>query len=201
MLNQIRPSIIFILLMTLLTGILYPLGVTGLAQLLFPWQANGSLISRDGRVIGSSLIGQSFASDKYFHGRPSATVATDPNDSTKTIPMPYNAANSSGSNLGPTSKTLVDGAKAAADALHAGSSRPVPIDLVTASGSGLDPDITPAAALFQVSRVARARGMSESDVTALVNRSTKSRTLGFIGEPRVNVLELNLALDALKPAP
>ena len=197
MLNQIRAAVVFIILMTVLTGLAYPLGITGIAQLLFPYRADGSLIVRDGTVIGSEIIGQSFASDKYFHGRPSATTATDPNDATKTIPAPYNAANSSGSNLGPTSQSLIDGVKAAAAQLHAGNDKPVPVDLVTASGSGLDPHITPAAAQFQIARVAKARNLSESQVAMLVNHYTRPRTLGFIGEPRVNVLTLNLALDQL----
>jgi K+-transporting ATPase ATPase C chain len=195
MLNQIRPAIVFIVLMTLLTGILYPLTMTGISQVLFPKQSNGSLIEQGGKVIGSTLIGQSFAADKYFHGRPSATTATDPNDATKTVPAPYNAANSSGSNLGPTSQSLVDGVKAAAEQLHAENNKPIPVDLVTASGSGLDPHVTPAAAEFQIPRVAKARNMSEAKVTALVAQYTKSRALGVFGEPVVNVLELNLALD------
>jgi len=197
MLNQIRPAIVFIVLMTLLTGILYPLAMTGVSQVLFHKQANGSLIEQNGKVIGSSLIGQPFASDKYFHSRPSATTATDPNDATKTIPAPYNAANSSGSNLGPTSQSLVDGVKAAAEQLHAENVRPIPVDLVTASGSGLDPHITPAAAQFQIPRVAKARGLPEAKLAALVTQYTESRALGFVGEPVVNVLKLNLALDQI----
>jgi K+-transporting ATPase ATPase C chain len=196
MLNQIRPAFVFIATMTLLTGLLYPLGMTGLAGLLFPWQAKGSLIERNGKVIGSMLIGQAFTSDAYFHGRPSATTAADPNDATKTVPAPYNAANSSGSNLGPTSQALIDGVKAAADQLHAErGDKLVPVDLVTASGSGLDPHITPAAAAFQIPRIAKARHLQEQAVTDLVAHHTKGRALGFIGEPTVNVLELNLALD------
>lgn len=196
--NQIRPAIMFIVTMTVLTGLIYPLGITGLAQLLFPRQANGSLIVRDGKVIGSELIGQSFAGEKYFHGRPSATTAPDPNDATKTVPAPYNAANSSGSNLGPTSQALVDGAKTAADGLHTErSNTPIPVDLVTASGSGLDPHITPAAAQFQVPRIAKARNLPESKIADLVVHYTEGRSLGFIGEPVVNVLSLNLALDDL----
>lgn len=196
--SQIRPSIVFIITMTVLTGLIYPLGMTGLTQLLFPHQANGSLIERDGKVIGSELIGQSFASDRYFHGRPSATTTADPNDSTKTISAPYNAANSGGSNLGPTSQAFVDSVKTEADKLHVErSDKPVPVDLVTASGSGLDPHITPAAAQFQISRVAKARGLSDATVAGLVERATEKRALGFIGEPVVNVLQLNLALDDL----
>jgi K+-transporting ATPase ATPase C chain len=196
--KEIRPAIVFIVTMTVLTGLIYPLGITGLAQVLFPRQANGSLIEQGGKVIGSVLIGQSFSSDKYFHGRPSATTATDPNDATKTVPAPYNAANSSGSNLGPTSQALIDGVKAAADKLHLerGDKKP-PVDLVTASGSGLDPHITPAAAAFQVPRVAKVRNLPETTVADLVERMTERRSLGFIGEPVVNVLKLNLALDDL----
>jgi K+-transporting ATPase ATPase C chain len=195
MLNQIRPAIVLIVLMTILTGIVYPLAMTGMSQMLFHKQANGSLIEQNGKVIGSTLIGQAFISDKYFHGRPSATTTADPNDATKTIPAPYNAANSSGSNLGPTSQALIDGVKAAAQQLHGENNKPVPIDLVTASGSGLDPHITPAAAQFQIPRVAKARNLSEAKVMALVEKSTESRALGVFGEPIVNVLRLNLALD------
>jgi K+-transporting ATPase ATPase C chain len=198
--NQIRAAIVLLLLMTVLTGIAYPLAITGVAHMAFPHQAAGSLIERDGRVVGSELIGQAFTADKYFHGRPSATTAPDPADASKTIPAPYNAANSGGSNLGPTSKALVDGVKAEADKLHAENPRQVPVDLVTASGSGLDPHITPAAAQFQVPRVAKARNLPEADVMALVDRYTEGRTLGFIGETRVNVLELNLALDDMAKA-
>jgi K+-transporting ATPase ATPase C chain len=189
MLRQIRPAIVMIVGMTILTGI---------AQVLFHHQANGSLIERDGKVIGSSLIGQNFTSEKYFHGRPSATTDTDPNDATKTIPAPYNAANSGGSNLGPTSKALVDRVKDDTAKLQAENpNMPVPVDLVTTSASGLDPDITPAAALFQVPRVAKARGLAEDKVRELVEAHTVGRLAGIIGEPHVNVLELNLALDAL----
>ena len=195
MLKELRPAIVMTVAFTLLTGIAYPLAMTGIAQVVFPAQANGSLIERDGHVVGSRLIGQAFAGDKYFHGRPSATTDTDPNDATKTVAAPYNAQNSSGSNLGPTSKALVDRVKEDVDKLKAENPRVIPVDLVTTSGSGLDPDITPAAAAFQIPRVAKARNMPEAAVVDLVARFTQGRTLGVIGEPRVNVLELNLALD------
>jgi K+-transporting ATPase ATPase C chain len=195
MLKQLRPAIVLLVLMTVLTGFLYPFAITGLSQFLFPHQAGGSLIEKEGKLIGSSLIGQNFTADKYFHSRPSATTATDPNDATKTVPAPYNAANSSGSNLGPTSQTLVDGVKAAAQQLEAENNKPIPVDLVTASGSGLDPHITPAAAQFQIPRVAKARNLSETEVTDLVAKHTQGRALGVFGEPVVNVLMLNLALD------
>jgi K+-transporting ATPase ATPase C chain len=199
MLKQIRPAILMIIVMTVITGLVYPLGMTGLAQLIFPHQANGSLIEKDGKVIGSSLIGQSFVSDKYFHGRPSATSEPDPKDSTKTIAVPYAADNSSGSNLGPTSKALVQRVQGDAAALHKENPTvPVPVDLVTTSASGLDPDITPAAAYFQVPRVAKARNIPEDALKALVAAHIEGRLLGIIGEPHVNVLSLNLALDALK---
>jgi potassium-transporting ATPase KdpC subunit len=197
MLKEIRPAILILVLLTLITGLVYPLAMTAIAGVIFPQQAEGSLIERDGKVIGSSLIGQEFKDDKYFHGRPSATSAPDPADSTKTVPAPYNAANSSGSNLGPTSKALNDRIKEDVDKLKAeNASAPVPIDLVTASGSGLDPDISPEGALFQVPRVAKARNMPEDRVLALVTENTQGRIAGVLGEPRVNVLALNLALDA-----
>jgi len=196
--QHIRPALVMIVLMTLLTGIAYPFAITGMAQLLFPWQANGSLIERDGKVVGSAVIGQNFASAKYFRGRPSATTDTDPNDATKTIPAPYNAANSGGSNLGPTSKALIDRVKADSEQLAAENpGQPVPVDLVTTSASGLDPDITPAAALFQVPRVAKERNLPEERLRQLVADNTTGRALGIIGEPHVNVLQLNLALDDL----
>jgi potassium-transporting ATPase KdpC subunit len=197
--KHIRPAIVMIAAMTLITGIVYPLLMTGIAQAVFPYQANGSLIEKDGKVIGSALIGQNFASEKYFHGRPSATTDTDPSDATKTVPAPYNAANSGGSNLGPTSKALVDRVKEDAGKLAAENpNTPIPADLVTTSASGLDPDITPAGALFQVPRVARARGLPEDKVRQLVEDHVTGRLLGIIGEPHVNVLKLNLALDAMK---
>ncbi len=198
MLQHIRPAIMMIVCMTILTGLAYPLAMTGIAQALFPHQANGSLIEHDGKVIGSSLIGQNFTGANYFQGRPSATTAPDPNDASKTVPAPYNAANSGGSNLGPTSKALSDRINADTAKLAAENpGTPVPMDLVTTSASGLDPDISPAAAMFQVPRIAKARGLPEPDVQKLVQDHTTSRLAGVIGEPHVNVLELNLALDAL----
>ena len=197
--KHIRPAIVMIVVMTVITGIIYPLAMTGIAQAVFPYQANGSLIEKGGKVIGSALIGQNFSSDKYFHGRPSATTAPDPNDASKTVPAPYNAANSGASNLGPTSKTLVDRVKEDAEKLAAENpNTPIPADLVTTSASGLDPDVTPAGALFQVPRVAQARGLPEDKVRQLVQEHVTGRFLGIIGEPHVNVLQLNLALDALK---
>jgi K+-transporting ATPase ATPase C chain len=197
MLREIRPAIVLLLGLTLITGLAYPLAITAVAGAIFPKQAEGSLIEKDGKVVGSALIGQEFKSDKYFHGRPSATVAPDPNDSTKTVPAPYNAANSGGSNLGPTSKALNDRIKEDVDKLKAENpSMPVPVDLVTTSASGLDPDISPEAALFQVPRVAKARSLPEDKVRQLVTDTTEGRLGGLLGEPRVNVLALNLALDA-----
>ena len=199
MLKEIRPAIVMMVLLTALTGLVYPLAMTGIAQTVFPHQANGSLIVKDGKVLGSELIGQNFADAKYFHGRPSATTDTDPNDATKTVPAPYNAANSSGSNAGPTSKALFERVQGDADKLKAENpNAPVPVDLVTTSASGLDPDITPAAAHFQVPRVAKARGLPEAKVRELMAQSIDGRFLGVLGEPRVNVLKLNMALDALK---
>jgi K+-transporting ATPase ATPase C chain len=197
MLKEIRPAIILLVALTLITGLAYPLAMTAIAGVVFPKQAEGSLIEKDGKVVGSALIGQEFKEAKYFHGRPSATSMADPADATKTVPAPYNAANSSGSNLGPTSKALDDRMKEDVDKLKAENpSMPVPADLVTTSGSGLDLDISPEAALFQVPRVAKARNMPEDQVRQLVTEKTEGRLAGFLGEPRVNVLALNLALDA-----
>jgi potassium-transporting ATPase KdpC subunit len=198
MLRLIRPAIVVLVALTVITGLVYPLAMTGIAQLLFPHQAQGSLIERNGTVVGSELVGQVFESDKYFHGRPSATTAPDPNDSTKTVPAPYNAANSGGSNLGPSNKALVDRVQGDMDKLkQENSSAPVPADLVTTSASGLDPHISPEAALFQVPRIAKARNLPEDRIRELVSDHTEGRFLGLLGEPRVNVLLLNLALDHL----
>ena len=197
MLREIRPAILVLVMLTLITGLAYPLGMTGVAGVVFPKQAQGSLIEKDGKVIGSALIGQEFKEDKYFHGRPSATLAPDPADSSKTVAAPYNAANSGGSNMGPTSKALADRLKEDVEKLKAENpNMPVPVDLVTTSGSGLDPDISPEAALFQVPRIAKARSLPEDRVRQLVTENTRGRLAGFLGEPRVNVLALNLALDA-----
>ena len=187
MLREIRPAFVFIVALTVITGVVYPFVVTGIARVAFPYQAQGSLLERDGKVIGSALIGQQFTSDRYFHGRPSATVAPDPNDASKTVPAPYNAANSGGSNLGPTNKALIDRVQADLEKLKRENS---------SAGSGLDPDISPAAALFQVPRVARARNLPEDRVRELVQKQIEDRLFGLLGEPRVNVLALNLALDS-----
>ena len=196
MLKELRPAIVLAILLTVITGFVYPLGMTGLAGVLFPRQAQGSLIEKDGVVIGSELIGQNFTGDGYFHGRPSATTAPDPADATKTVPAPYNAANSGGSNLGPTNKALIERVQGDIESLKKENpSAPVPVDLVTTSASGLDPHISPEAALFQVPRVAKARGLPEESLRRLVGEHTEPRTLGLFGEPRVNVLKLNLALD------
>ena len=201
MFNQLRPALVVVVGLTLLTGLAYPLVITGIAEVIFPHQAGGSLVEKDGVVVGSRLIAHGVSSDLYFHPRPSATVAPDPKDASKTVPAPYNAGNSGASNYGPTSKALIDRVKADADKLHAENpNSPVPVDLVTTSGSGLDPDVSPEAALFQAPRVAKARGLPVEKVVELVTRHVEGRTLGLFGEPRVNVLQLNLALDALPKA-
>jgi K+-transporting ATPase ATPase C chain len=198
MLKEIRPAIAMIVVMTVITGLAYPLAMTGIAGTVFPYQAHGSLMEKDGKVIGSELIGQNFADDKYFHGRPSVTTEPDPKDPTKSISVPYAADNSAASNLGPTNQALIDRVKEDAGKLKAENDKPIPVDLVTSTGSGLDPDITPAGAYFQVPRVAKTRGLPEEKVRALVDANIQGRTFGVLGEPRVNVLKLNLALDALK---
>ncbi|WP_409560757.1 K(+)-transporting ATPase subunit C [Hyphomicrobium sp. MC8b] len=196
MLKEIRPAVVVLLALTLITGLVYPLAMTGIAEAIFPKQSQGSLIVRNGKVIGSELIGQSFMSDKYFHGRPSATTGSDPADPSKTVAQPYNAANSMGSNLGPTNKALIDRVKTDMAKLKAENpGAEVPIELVTTSASGLDPDISPSAAYFQMTRIAKARNMPEADVRSLIDRNIEKPFLGLIGEPRVNVLALNLALD------
>ena len=198
MLREIRPAIVVLVALTLITGLVYPLAMTGIAEVIFPRQAQGSLIERDGKVVGSELIGQVFTSDKYFHGRPSATTAPDPKDATKTIPAPYNAANSGGSNLGPSNKALIDRVQGDIEALKKENpAAAVPADLVTTSASGLDPHISPEAALFQVPRIAKARNLPEDRIRQLVEDNTEGRFLGLLGEPRVNVLLLNLALDRM----
>jgi len=197
MLKEVRPAIVLIIAFTIITGLVYPLVMTGIAEAIFPYQSHGSLIEKDGKVIGSELIGQEFASDKYFHGRPSATTGPDPNDPSKTVSVPYNAANSGGSNLGPTNKALIDRVTAdVAKLKQENASAQVPLDLVTTSGSGLDPHISPNAAYFQVPRIAKARNMSEDTLRDLIAKHVEGRTLGLFGEPRVNVLALNLALDS-----
>jgi K+-transporting ATPase ATPase C chain len=195
MLSQMRPAIVLTALFTLLLGIAFPLGFVGFAGAVTPYQAGGSLIEKDGKIIGSALIGQNFSDPKYFHGRPSATTAADPNDPDKSVAAPYNAANSGGANLGPTSKALNDRVAEDVKGLGVDGKTQIPVDLVTTSASGLDPDITPAAAEFQVPRVAKARSLPEQAVRDLVSRNTSERTLGVLGERRVNVLALNLALD------
>jgi potassium-transporting ATPase KdpC subunit len=196
MLKEIRPAIVLVVLLTVITGVVYPLAMTAIARALFPRQSQGSLVEREGRVVGSALIGQEFKGDGYFHGRPSATVAPDPGDSTKTVAAPYNAANSGGSNLGPTNRALVERVHGELEKLkQENASAEIPVDLATSSGSGLDPHISPAAAFFQVPRVAKARHMSENRLRELVDEHIEGRALGLLGEPRVNVLALNLALD------
>ncbi|NEV80132.1 K(+)-transporting ATPase subunit C [Rhodopseudomonas sp. BR0C11] len=198
MLKEVRPAVVSLLALTMITGLAYPLAVTGIAAVLFPYQAQGSLVERGGQIVGSALIGQEFKEDRYFHGRPSATTAPDPADASKTIPAPYNAANSGGSNLGPTSKALAD--RLSEDVAKLKAENPaaaIPVDLVTTSGSGLDPDVSPEGALFQVPRVAKARGVPEEQIRKLVTASVQPPLGGVLGEPRVNVLKLNLALDAV----
>ncbi len=200
MLQHFRPAIVMLALFTALTGIIYPLAVTGIAGAVFPALAEGSMVTRNGTVVGSILVGQNFAEDKYFHSRPSATSAPDPKDDSKTIDAPYNAANSSGSNLGPISQKLVDRVKGDVETLQGGAKAPVPADAVTTSASGLDPHISPDYARLQVTRVAKARNLPETKVKELVESNIDGRWLGIVGEPRVNVLKLNLALDALPAA-
>lgn len=195
--QHLRPAIVLVVLFTLLTGLALPLGFVGAAGAVFPRQAGGSLVEQDGKVVGSALLGQSFTQDKYFQGRPSATTNPDPADSTKTVPAPYNAGNSSGSNAGPTAKSLT--LRVTEDIGKLGGkagAKPVPGDMVTTSASGLDPHISPETAARQVARVAAARSMPEARVRDLVAAHTEGRLLGLIGEPRVNVLALNMALDA-----
>lgn len=202
MLKELRPSLMLLLVMTLLTGIAYPLAVTGAAKAIFPWQANGSLIEKNGQVIGSALIGQQFSQPGYFWSRPSATTAPDPNDSSKSVDAPYNAQASGASNAAPSAKALVDTVNARADALKQANpdqTAPIPADLLTASGSGLDPDISPEAALWQAKRVAAARHIGEDALRKLIADQTQGRMLGILGEPRVNVLKLNMTLDAQWP--
>jgi K+-transporting ATPase ATPase C chain len=198
MLKELRPAIVILVALTIITGLIYPLAMTGAAQVLFPYQSQGSLIEQGGKTIGSALIGQSFTAERYFHGRPSATTAPDPKDASKTVAAPYNATNSMGSNLGPTSKALADRLQQEVATLKMENpSAPVPVDLVTTSGSGLDPDIAPQAAEFQAARIAKARNLPEAQIRALIDSHTEGRDLGFLGEPRVNVLKLNLALDRM----
>ncbi|MDK9695775.1 MAG: potassium-transporting ATPase subunit KdpC [Siculibacillus sp.] len=201
MIEHLRPALVLLGSLTVLTGVAYPLAITGVAQALLPGAANGSLVEVDGKVVGSALIGQSFTAAKWFHGRPSATSAPDPNDATKTIDAPYNAANSSGSNLGPLSAKLIDRVKADAEMLKAeAGAATVPADAVTTSASGLDPHVSPAYARLQVKRIAAARHVTPDVVEALIAARVAGRDLGFLGEPRVNVLDLNLALARLDPS-
>jgi K+-transporting ATPase ATPase C chain len=196
--NEIRPAILLLIALTVITGLIYPLAMTGVAVALFPKNAEGSLIERDGKVVGSALIGQEFKSERYFHGRPSVTLGPDPADPSKSVVQPYNAANSMGSNLGPTNKALATRVAEEVNRLkQENPTMPVPIDLVTTTGSGLDPDISPEAALFQVPRIAKARGLPEERLRQLVEAHIERRVLGVLGEARVNVLLLNLALDQM----
>jgi potassium-transporting ATPase KdpC subunit len=197
MLKQLRPALVMIVALTAIAGLAYPLAMTGIAGALFPHQANGSLIVENGTVIGSELIGQNFTTERYFHGRPSVTLGPDPADPSKTTTVPYNAVNSMGSNAGPGNAALIERVKADVEKLKAENpSQPVPMDLVTSTGSGLDPHISPEAALFQVPRVAKARSVSEDQIRTLVAAHTDGLLLGLLGEPTVNVLALNRALDA-----
>ena len=196
MLTVLRPALVLLMLFTAITGLAYPLVVTGITQVVMPGNANGSLARKGDAVVGSSLIGQAFTSDRYFWGRPSATSAPDPKDDTKTVDAPYNAANSSGSNLGPTSKKLIDRVSADVATLRTAGATTIPADAVTTSASGLDPHISPAFAALQVERVARVRNVSSERIRSLLEQQTERPILGFIGEPRVNVLLLNLAIDA-----
>jgi len=201
MIQYFKQAILVTLVLTVLCGLGYSLAMTGLAEVIFPSQAHGSLIERDGKVVGSALIGQNFTGPEYFHPRPSAISGTDPKDPTKTVPTPYDAGNSAASNAAPTSKGMIDDVTGRVDALkkeNPDATGPIPVDLVTTSGSGLDPDISPAAAAYQVPRVAAARGSTVADIARLVEANTAGRTLGVLGEARVNVLRLNLALDELK---
>ncbi|MEI5678892.1 MULTISPECIES: K(+)-transporting ATPase subunit C [unclassified Mesorhizobium] len=198
MLKQLRPALVMIVIFTAITGLAYPLAMTGISGVLFPRQAEGSLITENGTVIGSELIGQNFASEKYFHGRPSVTLGPDPADPSKSVVVPYNAVNSMGSNLGPANPALIERVKGDLEKLKAENpGQPVPIDLVTTTGSGLDPDVSPEGAMFQVPRVAKARGVPEDKLRDLVSDLTQAPILGILGEPRVNVLALNRALDAM----
>ncbi len=198
MLNEIRPAVLLLIALTLLTGLAYPLAMTGIAAMLFPKNAQGSLIERDGKVVGSALIGQEFNSERYFHGRPSVTLGPDPADPSKSVVQPYNAANSMGSNLGPTNRALATRVAEEVNRLkQENPTMPVPVDLVTTTASGLDPDISPEAAFFQVPRIAKARGLPEERLRQLVEAHVERRVLGVLGEPRVNVLLLNLALDQM----
>lgn len=202
MLKELKPALLTLLVLTVITGIVYPLAVTGVAQALFPRQANGSLIEKDGKVVGSALIGQPFSGPHYFHGRPSATMGPDPADPTKSVSQPYNAANSGASNLAPSAKALIDGVAERVEAVktaNPGETGPVPADLVTTSASGLDPHISPAAAAYQVKRVATQRHAPQEEVRKLVAEHTTGRTLGVLGEPAVNALTLNMALDQRWP--
>ena len=196
MLRELRPAFILIVLMSILTGLIYPLAVLGVGKVIFPGQAAGSLVHQDGKIVGSSLIGQAFTSDRYFHGRVSAITSTDAQNNA--TPDPYDATSSSGSNLGPTSQALLDRIAADVARMKVDNKAAVPVDLVTSSASGLDPNISPEAAAFQVGRVAKARGLDPARVTELVNRSVRGRVLGILGEPRVNVLALNRELDTVR---